>query len=433
MNLGNMAMAKTNHDRAIDYEKKNPDCFPTHLKVKLYNGLAGWYYLDEQYDSALSILQWLEKFPPEEILPLQFCYLYNNISLIHSTIGNYKIALDYLHKGLAITPDLAESNYIKAHILRNLGWTYREQGEFGTAEKYYQQALAYAQQWDDKENLWLILIEMGELYQKKGDTSSMQKYLMEGYMIKDMVKSKQNQQRSFLLNRDLELLKSKKEQEILQQNLELERLSNEKRLILIIVFASLLIIFLTASLWMIFQMLKSRKKDQELAQNLSLDYQASQEELQKKEKDLAAATLFAAQKDESLKNLKKQCTELLKQDMNAQQLAIVREMLQTINLCHYGSSWEEFRIRFDMAYPDFYKNLAETGVELTKSERYLAALLAININTKEISSMTQKSPRSVETYIYRLRKKLGIPTETKTHDYFHAFLGKEAIRQTKHS
>ena len=213
-----------------------------------------------------------------------------------------------------------------------------------------------------------------------------------------------------------------------RKNLELERLSNEKRLILIIVFASLLIIFLTASLWMIHQMLKSRKKDKELAQNLSLDYQASQEELQKKEKDLAAATLFAAQKDESLKNLKKQCTELLKQDMNTQQQAIVREMLQTINLCHYGSSWEEFRIRFDMAYPDFYKNLAETGVELTKSERYLAALLAININTKEISSMTQKSPRSVETYIYRLRKKLGIPTETKTHDYFHAFLGKEGIR-----
>lgn len=230
------------------------------------------------------------------------------------------------------------------------------------------------------------------------------------------------------MNRDLELLKSKKEQEILQQNLELERLSNEKRLILIIVFASLLIIFLTASLWMIFQMLKSRQKEKELAENLSHTTQESQEELSKKEKDLAAATLFAAQKDESLKNLKKQCTELLKQDMNAQQQAVVREMLQTINLCHYGSSWEEFRIRFDMAYPDFYKNLAETGVELTKSERYLAALLAININTKEISSMTQKSPRSVETYIYRLRKKLGIPTETKTHDYFHAFLGKEDIR-----
>ena len=167
--------------------------------------MAGWYYLDEQYDSALSILQWLEKFPPEEILPLQFCYLYNNISLIHSTIGNYKIALDYLHKGLAITPDLAESNYIKAHILRNLGWTYREQGEFGTAEKYYQQALAYAQQWDDKENLWLIYLEMGELYQKQGDIPMMRKYLLEGYQLKDQVQSQQNLQRSFLLNRDLEL------------------------------------------------------------------------------------------------------------------------------------------------------------------------------------------------------------------------------------
>lgn len=433
MNIGNMELAKQNHDRAINLEQENPSLFPINLKVKLYNGLAGWFFLNQQYDSSLYILQWLETFPPTEILPMQFCYLYNNISLIHSTIGNYKIALDYLQKALSISPELSESNYINAHLLRNLAWTYREKGDTEAAETYYQQALEYARRWNDKENLWLIQIEMGELYKRKGDTHNMYKYLLQGYQLKDEVKSIQNQQRSFLLNRDLELLKSKKEQEILQQNLELERLSNEKRLILIIVFASLLIIFLTASLWMIHQMLKSRKKDKELAQNLSLDYQASQEELQKKEKDLAAATLFAAQKDESLKNLKKQCTELLKQDMNAQQLAIVREMLQTINLCHYGSSWEEFRIRFDMAYPDFYKNLAETGVELTKSEKYLAALLAININTKEISSMTQKSPRSVETYIYRLRKKLGIPTETKTHDYFHAFLGKEAIRQTKHS
>lgn len=428
MSMGNMDIAKKNHDRAISYEKENPAHFPPPLKVKLYNGLAGWLYLNHQYDSALYVLQWLEQFPPQEILPMQFCYLYNNISLIHSTIGNYKISLDYLEKALTLTPGLSESNYIMAHILRNLGWTYREQGKLETAEKYYLQALEYAKRWDDKENLWLVMIEMGELYQKKGDTALMQKYMMQGYMLKDWVKNQQNQQRSFLLNRDLELLKSRKEQEILQQNLELEKLSNEKKLILILVFGSLLLVFFAASLYIIRQLFKSRQKEKELAENLSHTTQESQEELSKKEKDLAAATLFAAQKDESLKNLKKQCTELLKQDMNAQQQAIVREMLQTINLCHYGSSWEEFRIRFDMAYPDFYKNLAETGVELTKSERYLAALLAININTKEISSMTQKSPRSVETYIYRLRKKLGIPTETKTHDYFHAFLGKEDIR-----
>lgn len=426
MFIGNIALSRRYHNKAIDIVQDED--IPVYIKTKVYNALSGYFFLIEQYDSSLYIQQKVEQLPQSDMLPIQICYLYNNISLIHSTIGNYKISFDYQQKALQAASRLQEPNHLQATLLRNLALSYWGEGDTARAKENYEKALSYALQTGNKENLWLIYLELGELCQETGDISRGYQYLVEGYIIKDQLNSIQNQQRSFLLNRDLELLKSKKEQEILQQNLELERLSNEKRLILIIVFASLLIIFLTASLWMIFQMLKSRKKDQELAQNLSLDYQASQEELQKKEKDLAAATLFAAQKDESLKNLKKQCTELLKQDMNAQQQAIVREMLQTINLCHYGSSWEEFRIRFDMAYPDFYKNLAETGVELTKSERYLAALLAININTKEISSMTQKSPRSVETYIYRLRKKLGIPTETKTHDYFHAFLGKEDIR-----
>ena len=426
MFIGNITLSRRYHNKAIDIVQ-NKD-IPVYIKTIVYNALSGYFFITKQYDSSLYILQQIEQLPISEIPHTQLGYLYNNIALIHTSVGNYEIALSYLQKALQASSLLFRPNNLETNILRNIALTYHKQGNLKEAKKFYEKALTYARQLDHKENLSMIYIELGEFSKEIGDTVQGYQYLMQGYIIKDQLNNIHNQQRRFLLNRDLELLKSKKEQEILQQNLELERLSNEKRLILIIVFASLLIIFLTASLWMIFQMLKSRKKDQELAQNLSLDYQASQEELQKKEKDLAAATLFAAQKDESLKNLKKQCTELLKQDMNTQQQAIVREMLQTINLCHYGSSWEEFRIRFDMAYPDFYKNLAETGVELTKSERYLAALLAININTKEISSMTQKSPRSVETYIYRLRKKLGIPTETKTHDYFHAFLGKEDIR-----
>lgn len=426
MNLGNMPLSRKSHEQALRYEKENPDLFSFKLKVKLYNALAGWFYIKQQYDSSLHILHQLELYPARDILPIQFCYLYNNISLIHSTIGNYKIALDYLEKARKLVPRLSEANYINAHILRNFGWTYREQGNYPLSEEYYRQALSYAQKWDDKENLWLIYLEMGELYQKQGDIPMMRKYLLEGYQLKDQVQSQQNLQRSFLLNRDLELLKSRRQQEILEKNLELEKLGNEKKLILIIVFGTLLLLFLSASLWMIRQMLKSRKENKTLAENLSLNKQESHEELKKKEQDLAAATLSSAQKDESLKTLKGHCLELLKKDLNPEQQALVREMLQTINLCHYGSSWEEFRLRFETAYPHFFRNLEKQGSPLSKSEKYLASLLAIHISTKEISTMTRKSPRSVETYIYRLRKKLQIPPHIKTQDYFHALLSEAA-------
>ena len=46
------------------------------------------------------------------------------------------------------------------------------------------------------------------------------------------------------------------------------------------------------------------------------------------------------------------------------------------------------------------------------------------MGTKEIAELTNRSVRTVETSIYKIRKKLGMGTEDKTSDFLRRFLEK---------
>ena len=76
-----------------------------------------------------------------------------------------------------------------------------------------------------------------------------------------------------------------------------------------------------------------------------------------------------------------------------------------------------------VSFVDAYRNSPFQELEqevpgLTRSEKRLAALLAAGLIAKEIASMIHRTPRSVGTFIYRLRKKAGVPADMKTPDYF---------------
>lgn len=138
---------------------------------------------------------------------------------------------------------------------------------------------------------------------------------------------------------------------------------------------------------------------------------------------MAASNLFSIQKDELLKTLKQICTKLLKEPLDERQRQqALQEMLHLIKAGYYGNNWDEFRIRFELSHPDFYPKLLAAHPSLTKNEKDLCTLLALNMNTKEIASLTQKSARSIETYIYRIRKKINLDPAIKTNAYFHDFL-----------
>jgi hypothetical protein len=70
-----------------------------------------------------------------------------------------------------------------------------------------------------------------------------------------------------------------------------------------------------------------------------------------------------------------------------------------------------FLVKFYDFDPDFSKKLLKIAPHLVASEIELCVLLRLNFETKEIARYTKTSVRAVEGKKYRIRKKIGIPSD----------------------
>ncbi|MCZ4244162.1 helix-turn-helix transcriptional regulator [Pedobacter punctiformis] len=70
-----------------------------------------------------------------------------------------------------------------------------------------------------------------------------------------------------------------------------------------------------------------------------------------------------------------------------------------------------FIIKFNDFDPDFCKKILQKAPNLVATETEFCVMARLNFETKEIARYTKSSVRAVESKKYRIRKKLGIPSE----------------------
>ena len=77
-----------------------------------------------------------------------------------------------------------------------------------------------------------------------------------------------------------------------------------------------------------------------------------------------------------------------------------------------NKEWEQFSVHFNKVHSDLLIILKEKYPSLKAHELKLCAYLRMNLSSKEIARLMSISVRGVEISRYRVRKKLGITTET---------------------
>jgi len=132
------------------------------------------------------------------------------------------------------------------------------------------------------------------------------------------------------------------------------------------------------------------------------------EDLSAKERELTSKTVFINQKNQLLERLIREL-EALKQtgagDNAIQHLQV--QLKQELS----PNAWKEFEVQFNEVHPGFQNRLLEKFPELTPSERRLCTFIRLDMNTREISSLTGQSIKSIEVARTRIRKKLNVPHE----------------------
>lgn len=87
--------------------------------------------------------------------------------------------------------------------------------------------------------------------------------------------------------------------------------------------------------------------------------------------------------------------------------------------------WDMFSAQFEMTNSKFLDLLSTRHPDLTKSEKRICAFMLINLSTKEIAELLDRSPRTVDVTKYNIRKKLN--TDLSTDEYLRR-LAEEASR-----
>ena len=90
--------------------------------------------------------------------------------------------------------------------------------------------------------------------------------------------------------------------------------------------------------------------------------------------------------------------------------------------CANRNFWEQFRISFEKTHPVFFRSLYERHPALSRGEVRMCSFIIMNLSTKDIAMLTNRSVRTVESMKYRLGKKLNLPEGQTTEAYLRSLM-----------
>lgn len=140
-----------------------------------------------------------------------------------------------------------------------------------------------------------------------------------------------------------------------------------------------------------------------------------QTELDLKNDQLTTTAMQLIKNNDFIKEIKDKIGSSLNKKNTEKKLSSIMRMIDT-ELSN-NDSWDKFEYHFDQVHSNYLKKLLEKHIKLSPREIKLAAFLRMNMSSKEISTMLNITPRSVELARYRLRKKLKLNRDQNLVEY----------------
>ncbi|MFO7825878.1 MAG: regulator [Cyclobacterium sp.] len=142
------------------------------------------------------------------------------------------------------------------------------------------------------------------------------------------------------------------------------------------------------------------------------------QEIQIKNKELAAATMHLINKNGFIDHMRNNLNAITRKSRNQEVKQEIQKVIKTIekNIAE-DRDWEQFEIHFDQVHGDFMGRFKKEFDQLSPQEIKLSAYLRMNLSTKEIAYLMNISIRGVEIARYRLRKKLNLERSDNLQEY----------------
>jgi tetratricopeptide (TPR) repeat protein len=348
-------------------------------------------------------------------------FLYNNMAETFIALGNYFAADTCVKKAISIREYLNDPLGLGISY-RIYGILLESKGRTAEALPYFEKALALAKQIGSKEQQMNVNEQLYETYTKRGEFKKALEYKQAAGVLRDSLFSQAQNERIQRLQIRYESMQ--KDKALLEQELKLVKLQYENRttkfrLYFIVVLALFGMILLV--LYGLYQRRKAeqeaikREKENEInlltMQKAELEQKRLEDEIVYKNKEITTLALMLSDKRNMVLEIEQQVHALLEysqSEVNQKLGQLLKDLRIRRTMERETSDFESY---IDEVCNGFFIKLQERFPAMSQSEKRLAALLRMNLSSKEIAGILNISPKSVDMGRYRLRKKLGLETE----------------------
>lgn len=379
---------------------------------------------------------------------------YNNLGKILMLQTNHEKAYTLFIPALKMAKQVGDSTYIVNSNI-NLGWYHLETNNTDSASIYINEALDISKRIGYKAAVVRGLELLSQLELNKGNHIHALQHFKEAKVYNDSIVNEKNQQYLADLTILYDIEKKKQMIEKLQYNAKLsKKIQTSKNIAIGLLGLIALVLFVLISQKLqaikknrvihdqkenLFEMQlkvkalqnerleaenQQRESEKELleeklaANELARENEktALQNEIDHKNRELAAAATYAIKKSESMRKFLESIEKMKQQECDTD--AMLTKLQKDIeNQMNPEADWENFSLHFETVHPSFFKNLKEKHPAITSNELRLCAYLLMNLSNKEIALLLFISGDAVQKAKYRLKRKFSLSTDDNLFDY----------------
>lgn len=398
-----------------------------------YNNLAGVYLLRKNPTKALNYafiaLNQLDMEKDQYNLSIA----YSNIGNLFQGMNNLPVALTYFRMAVDLQEKKSFDVALSGSYLA-IASVFEQMNKNDSAEYYITRALILADKVGNPSEKLAVLRYAAHHYSETDNYKLASEFYFRYTSLNDSLESLNSLTKMEQIQAVYEVINKEKNNQILQQKINLQQLAIQRQRIILFAGLSILILigfFFISTLrnrkrerkqnnLIVEQKEAFHKKEKELMQDkergleLELDY---------KNRQLTAYTLNLARNNELIARISEELKLILLglSPRDKEKTMRIKNLLSTLHQYSSGMDWEEFRLYFQEVHQSFEKNLSQAFPDLSPNDKKICALLKLGLSTKDIASVTFRELRSVESARNRLRKKMGLAPEVNIINFLSQF------------
>lgn len=329
-----------------------------------------------------------------------------NVSHTYATLeekqGNYGQAINYYKEGFKYLEAIGSEYLGPIAILRadyysSIGYCYLKINNFILSEKNLLKGYEIAEQTGQVEYMQITSQYLSELYELMNRPGEALKYARNFKIYSDSISQEKNIKRMTQLEMQFDFDKKIRQGEL--ERTQLESRQKRKELLYIMISSGILLALIILLLLYRLQKLKVKK--------IKLEKKTLLFDLDFKNKELTTNVMYLLKKNEFIINISDKLKKS-RYDFKPENRKIVDDIIRELEHSTTEGAWTDFEVRFQEVHAGFYQKLNDKFPDLSPNELKLCAFLRLNMSTKEISTITFQSPKSISMARFRLRKKMGV-------------------------